>query len=82
MPRKPVRPIPDIVGKTTEEAEKILKDVGLIPRLQMVNGEALWGTADYRLDRVNLFVANATVVKTGRYTVEYTGGIVTGYDIG
>lgn len=55
--------LPDIIGKTVEEAEEILKPYGIkTVRVTKQNGQYGLATADYRLNRVNVWVDQGKIV--------------------
>ncbi len=56
----------DFIGKTEAEAARLAEDRGLVIRVMARDGEALFGTTDYRTDRVNLTIKDGVVVGTSR----------------
>merc|ERR1712129_147785 len=60
-----------LVGKTNKEANEIIRNEEIIHggerittiRPRRVNGEAMFGTCDYRTDRINVETENGKIVK-------------------
>ena len=53
----------EVVGKTTKEALKIIRNNGLIARTMREDKEGFMGTCEYRPDRVNLEIDKGVVTK-------------------
>lgn len=53
-----------IVGKTYEEASKVVKENNYIIRKTFEDGEAFMVTMDYRTDRINVAIDNGIVTST------------------
>ena len=51
----------ELIGLTETDAVAKIKAAGMKSRVRVRDGQAFIGTADYRLDRVNLSVANNLV---------------------
>ena len=51
----------DLIGLSLEEAEAVLEARNMVIRPTQINGEHLLGTADLRMDRVNVAIKNNVV---------------------
>jgi hypothetical protein len=51
----------DLIGLTLEDAESVLKTKDMVIRPTQEDGEHLCGTADFRMDRVNVAIKNNIV---------------------
>jgi hypothetical protein len=51
----------DVIGRSEEEAIRLIEDAGLVPRTVSRDGETFAVTEDYRTDRINLTVEQGRV---------------------
>lgn len=57
----------DVIGLTIEEAKEKLKGCGINSiRPLMIDGEHMMGTMDYRLDRLNVSIANGLITSINK----------------
>lgn len=52
-----------LLGKTVDEAEKLVRGIGKWIRVTSVNGEPMVVTRDYKVDRINVHVHFGMITK-------------------
>lgn len=56
----------DVIGMEKQAAIDFCKTQGVKVRVRSEDGKSFIGTADYRMDRINLHIENGKVVKANR----------------
>ena len=56
----------DVIGMEKEAAIDLCKNQGVKVRVRSEDGQSFMGTADYRMDRINIHIQDGKVVKATR----------------
>lgn len=56
----------DVIGMDKQAAIDLINGQGLKVRVRSEDGQAFMGTADYRMDRINLHIEDGKVTKANR----------------
>ena len=56
----------DVIGMEKQAAIDFCKNQGVKVRVRSEDGQAFKGTADYRMDRINLHIQDGKVIKANR----------------
>lgn len=56
----------EVIGMEKQAAIDLIKGQGLKARLRSEDGQSFMGTADYRMDRINLHIQSGKVIKATR----------------